>query len=400
VHNAVRFAALVLLTLAIARSSAAPAVHWPQDAYVWQRRWTPAVGEALHRAADLISEWRVLAAETDSRGRLVPVAPEWRALRATGKPVIAVIRIDGTLEHFDQASLIAGIDRLAAAWNAQGARVAGLEIDYDCGTQHLADYAEFLKQLRKLDGIPPHLSITALPTWLGSRALDALVAIPDEVVLQVHAIRAPENGLFNANDARAWVDAFAARTETPFRVALPDYGVRTIWDSDGGLVSIVGEMPRLAGGAHAVELMAKPQDAARLLASLSLSPPQHLRGVVWFRLPTADDSRTWSEETWRAVINGEPLRADIAVTALPGAMQGVTDIVLRNPGNIDTELPRRVGLPSGCTLADGINGYALEAQQGEFFLKRLQTALLRAHREQTIGWVRCGQVQGAFDVRP
>jgi hypothetical protein len=97
-------------------------------------------------------------------------------------------------------------------------------------------------------------------------------------------------------------------------------------------------------------------------------------------------------------MRGEDLRTDVIVVARPGATSGLSDIVLVNRGRIDAELPRRIGLPQGCTLADGVNGYALDNSARNIFLRRLQTAMLHAHREQTIGWMRCAW--GNINVRP
>ena len=140
----------------------------------------------------------------------------------------------------------------------------------------------------------------------------------------------------------------------------------------------------------------RAQPSIRLLDDLARNPPAHFAGIVWFRLPTGDDMLTWSAGTWRAVMRDADLRTDLAVVARPSATSGMSDIVLVNRGRIDAELPRAIGLPQGCTLADGVNGYALEARN--ISLRRLQTALLPAHREQTIGWMRCAS--GDFDVRP
>src|SRR5215470_12431343 len=73
----------------------------PQDAYVWQRKWTPAVRAALNNSADLVEAWRVLAAFSDSRGRLEAVAVDWRALADTKRPVIAVVRFNRQLSWLD-----------------------------------------------------------------------------------------------------------------------------------------------------------------------------------------------------------------------------------------------------------------------------------------------------------
>lgn len=384
----------VAALLGLARSSVLPQQHMSPDAYVWQRVWTPALLSALRDSRGVVSQWRVLAAETDAAGMLRPIAVNWSALADTRRPVIAVIRIDGSLQHWNEDALLAKIGELVTAWRRLPTPLAGLEIDYDCGTAQLASYAGFLTRLRSLQ--PHHLSITALPTWLSSRAMDQVVAAADETVLQVHAVRAPQNGLFDPDLALQWIDAFDRRTTKPFRVALPDYGARIVRRDDGSILAIESEEPRLAGGDQATEILAKPADVARLLADLSRAPPSHFAGIVWFRLPTTDDARTWSPETWRAVMAGRDLKTDLAVVARASTTPGMADIVLINRGSIDAELPRAVGLPQGCTLADGVNGYALDAQN--ISLHRLQTALLRAHREQTIGWMRCAW--GNFDVRP
>jgi hypothetical protein len=389
---------LLLASLGLARSSGAPPPAIAQDAYVWQRVWTPAVLSALGNSADLVTGWRVLAAETDARGNLRSVAVNWATLSATHRPVIAVIRIDGSLANWDEGALLAKIGTLAAGWRKLAVPPTGIEIDYDCGTARLAFYAQFLARLRAIPDIPRHLSITALPAWLSSYELDSVIAAADEVVLQVHAVRTPTSGLFDPALARNWIDEFGARTTKPFRVALPDYGARIVQADDGRILAIESEEPRLAGGGRTTGLMAMPAEVERLLDGLARDPPAHFAGIVWFRLPTGDDALAWSPETWRAVMRGQDLHTDVVVIARPGATSGLSDIVLVNRGRIDAELPRRIGLPQGCTLADGVNGYALDNSARNIFLRRLQTALLHAHREQTIGWMRCAW--GNINVRP
>jgi hypothetical protein len=384
--------------LGLARSSGLPQRLASQDAYVWQRVWTPALLSAIRNASDVVAEWRVLTAETDAKGTLRPVAVNWNVLAASHRPVIAVIRIDGSLANWDEDALVAKIGTLAAGWHELAVPPTGIEIDYDCATARLPFYAQFLTRLRSIPGIPRRLSITALPTWLSSAVMDRVIAAADEIVLQVHAVRAPRNGLFDPDLARIWIDALDARTTRPFRVALPDYGARIVRSGDGRILAIESEEPRLAGGDRTTELMAAPVEVAKLMGDLARTPRRHFAGIVWFRLPTAGDALTWSTETWRAVMRGGNLQTDIVVVARTGTTPGMGDIVLVNRGGIDAELPRAIGLPQGCALADGVNGYALDISAGHIFLHRLQSALLHAHREQTIGWMRCAW--GNFDVRP
>jgi hypothetical protein len=88
----------------------------PQDAYIWQRKWTPALRVALKQSADLVRAWRVLAAYSDDGGRLQPVAVDWHALKNTGRPVIAVVRINGQLAQYDDDQLLRDLDGLLSEW--------------------------------------------------------------------------------------------------------------------------------------------------------------------------------------------------------------------------------------------------------------------------------------------
>jgi hypothetical protein len=129
---------------------------------------------------------------------------------------------------------------------------------------------------------------------------------------------------------------------------------------------------------------------ATLLAGLRDDPPAGLAGIVWFRLPTAQDARAWSLPTWRAVMAGAPLKEMLAVFFQPGAVPGAADVVLRNDGEVDAHLPAGIELPASCTIADGVNGYVLVRQPGQPLLRRERDGWLRAHYQRAIGWARCG----------
>lgn len=232
-----------------------PSAPFPHDAYIWQRAWTPRVIAAAERSADLVRAWRVLLAEADSAGRWVTVAVPWNALQATDRPVVAVIRIDGRL---DEARMPVLLDRIVATLDRPAGTITGLEIDYDCPTSRLAGYAGFLAVLRQRLPASLKLSITALPTWKNSPALDLLGTSLDEVVLQVHAVDDPHRGLFDPDQAEKWIHAFARRVARPLRVALPTYDVRVTW-RDGRLASVEGEMPLLTGKTPAPPCVPRPR---------------------------------------------------------------------------------------------------------------------------------------------
>jgi hypothetical protein len=328
------------------------------------------------------------------------VAVDWGALARTHRPVIAVIRIDGQLAHWNEDMLLADTRALAAGWRKAGVSIDGMEVDYDCGTAKLAAYAKFLERLRAAPELPKRLSITALPAWMESRDFDAVLAAADEAVLQVHAVRVPRWGLFDAALARRWINALERRATKSFRVALPDYSARIVRSDNGNILAVESEMPRLAGGATETDLIALPEDVSQLLGSLERESPSRLAGIVWFRLPTAADTQTWSLSTWRAVVRGDALATKIAIVTRPGATPGLTDIVLENEGDIDAPLPAALDLPRRCVLADGVNGYALKESRAGISLQRLQTGLLYAHHAQAIGWMRCPGAGANLHVRP
>ncbi|WP_158882288.1 DUF3142 domain-containing protein [Rhodanobacter sp. L36] len=374
------------------------------DAYIWQREWTPAVIDAMRDSGAAIRAWHVLAAQTDADGRLQVFHPDRAALRMSNKPVLLVVRIDGQLTQWDETKLLADTQALWHDWQSSGVRVAGLEIDHDCGTARLPAYTHFLSALRPLMR-GATLSITALPAWLDSSALDALLAQVDESVLQVHAVRDPRAGMFDDTLALHWANAYAQRSDKPFRIALPTYGSRVSWDANGRIASVQSESPVLDSGDDSRELLAMPQQIAGFIAQLQRDPPAHLMGIAWFRLPTARDDRAWSLATWLAVIRQQPLKNDVLAVAQPSTTPGMLDLLLRNPGELDAPLPTRVFLPPDCTLADGIQGYARQtvrdgSNRGTLSIKRLQPGLLQAHHQRIIGWARCAAQGVELHVEP
>jgi len=389
----------VFLLLAILPGARPTSRKLPHDAYVWQRRWTPAVGAALEQSSDVIRAWRVLIAELNPYGHWSLPVVDSSVLKNSQRPIVLVIRIDGRGISRDEGQTLADIDKLVERWRHTGLQIAGLEIDHDCGVTQLRAYTRFVVRLRARLNRPVALSITALPAWLPSPAVDELFAKVDEIVLQVHAVRSPRVGLFDRELARDWIWELSRRTSKPFRVALPAYGARVIWQNGGGLLAVESEAPLLEAADSAVELMAAPRDVSALLRDLEYSPPPNLSGVVWFRLPTAGDRRAWSLETWRAVILARPLRTHIEAIVQPSDTPGMNSLVLANTGDVDAELPQIVDLPAACTVGDGVNGFVLGSTDRGIKLQRSHVGFLRAHYHQVIGWMRCAPSSESVHVQ-
>ncbi len=372
----------------------------PHDAYIWQRAWTPHVVAATRGSSDIVRAWRVLLAESDQAGRWTSVAVPWADLRATARPVIGVIRIDGRL---DEKRMPVLLDQVVAKVETASADLAGLEIDYDCPTSKLPAYARFLGELRARLSRRLVLSITALPTWMDSGALERLARDLDEIVLQVHAVDDPRRGLFDPDQAERWVREFGRRIRIPFRVAVPAYDVRVTWRPDGRLASVEGEVPLLSGAGNGELLEAAPAQVLRFLRALDRLAPDNLAGIAWFRLPTDADSRSWSRQTWRAVITGVLPPARVTAALVPTERADLWTVTLTNDGPVDAALPRRVRLDPACEMADGANGFRLTAASlgagRPLVLETARVERLRANRGRIIGWARCTQTnEGKLDV--
>jgi hypothetical protein len=328
------------------------------DAYVWQRRWSAQLGEAVEQAPAAIRGLRVLALERSGAQRVpVAVAVDVAALARSGREVVAVFRIDGTAPLDGVA--VDEIAEVAHAWRRQGVRVRGLEIDHDCATAALPAYAAWLGRARaRQDDLA--LSITALPTWLASPALPALLANVAEAVVQLHAIAAPV--LFDPGQARSFAEAWSRVAGRAFRVALPTYRARL---RDG------------------TRLAADPASVAGFLADLRKRPIPGLSGVAWFRLGHAGDADAWAAPTLAAVMHGTPLAADIAARLVDGG-SGAFDVVVENRGSLDGDMPGILSLRGDIDVLDGVRGLVAHGSS----LVAATPTRLRAGERAVVGYVR------------
>ena len=385
----------VLLLCACERQDAAPL---DQQLYVWQRQWTSAHELALKDSRSDFSTLRVLALQafpSDGWHRARIDAP---LLKHDGRPLIAVIRLDGQLKSLDQSQVTAQILQVVADWQAQGLTLSGVEIDHDAGNARLPEYIEFLTHLRSALPASLPLSITALPAWLGSSQLPALLATVDSGVLQVHAVSDPRRGLFDPERARRWASAWGKISSKPFYLALPAYGVALLPDADGAPV-VESEVPIEREGQRR-ELLADPLQLSRLAKALREDPPEHLAGLIWFRLPLANDRRAWSLTTLRAVARGDALSSQLGLAFSDHA--GLQDIALRNVGNLDSAWPTRIIVKaSACEGADALAGYSLQQSADLLTFTRLRDGRLPAGGQRAIGWARCAFIdQGGSHVDP
>lgn len=386
-------------------SSKVHATTWDQQAYIWQRVWTPQHQEALVQSHSLFSGLRVLGLQINHGEDLSKISVDTKMLQQDGRPIWFVVRLDGQLPDIDSALVIKRLLSLLRLWQQNGLTVVGVEIDYDSPTSKLETYKNFLKLLRSQLSQNLQISITLLPTWLSSTELPALVQQADISVLQVHAVLSPEKGLFDAKRANQWIKQYSGITSKPFYVALPAYGIGLTRLQDQQLL-VESETPlHLAGKMQ--ELSVEPQTMSDFLSQLRTHDTPNFKGLIWFRLPLDGDRRAWSMPTLKAVILQQPLAVQwiVDAQAQPSTNEQTTilyDLVLRNRGQIDGRLPNEITLSTKrCQLADAVANYRLDHDGQNLRFIRIHSQQLRAGQNQAIGWVRCTQIgQGDIHVIP
>lgn len=384
----------------------------PQEAYVWQRAWTPAVRQAVGKASDF-QTLVVLAAEVDLSTRPARVARPgvaWDDLK--GRPVGLALRIGrfqgwggGTGRFADDPEtvrLLADLAwELAARARSHALDLREIQLDYDCPESKLADYPVLVDAVKQRVA-PVPVTITALPSWLRhERVFRKLARAANGFVLQVHSLQVPAQpgspfALVDPGAARRAVED-AAGAGRLFRVALPTYGYGVVRDKEGDLLGVVAEG---ASGSGLPEVVSDPKSMAGLVRDWTRDRPRELAGLIWYRLPVDGDTRNWPPATLRAVMAGRAPRSELR-TEIQNLRPGLAEILLVNRGETALPWPSPLHIRWGSdTLiaADAIAGYRLlRTGPREARLERLPDAVraLRPGERRIVAWLR---FQGTAEV--
>lgn len=159
----------------------------------------------------------VLAGEVRAadNSRFVPLRP--KAPSADHADIWLVLRV----ERIDwEESTTRQLMRELSRWETAGARMKGVQIDFDSATLHLDRYADFLAELREELPEAYRLSVTGLMDWSANgdpMALAKLGGIIDEIVIQT----------YQARDTIPGYERYLAtlsRLGMPYRIALVEGG--------------------------------------------------------------------------------------------------------------------------------------------------------------------------------
>ena len=389
--------AFVLIAFATART--APRLSGPlfKEAYVWQRRWTPAVSAAVAESRPRLAGIVVLGAEVGwEDGRPVVSRVAVPAAATAGTRAGLAIRIAPFRADFGAAS--AGLSEIAASTLASARAGAWepseLQLDFDCPTARLEDYARWVRAVRARVA-PTPVTVTVLPTWLRASAFRNLLAVADGWVLQVHSLRLPRFGergsLCDVSAVRRAVEE-AGRFGQPFRVALPTYGyaVRFGGREDSAQSATASIRARRWDTQSRVEVGADPKALAGLIAAWTADRPSALAGVIWYRLPVAGDVRNWSWATLERVMAGE-MPTSAADVDMRHAAAGLVEIDIVNVGDVD--LPRTVRVAvrwqgGELVASDALGGSRVVRRKRSEIRLSSWTNGLRPGERRAIAWLR------------
>lgn len=289
-------------------------------------------------------------------------------------------------ERIDEAALArAAVETFLAdseRASKDGARVEGLQLDFDVPTRLLARYGRVLKTARASLPANTRLSITGLPTWMSAdAALRATLEPVDFWIPQLYGAEIPATAerlvpIASPGDVRR-ASARARTFGKPFYAGLAAYGYALVYDEKGKLIELSGDVEparvavdrnfdlverrtfgsgaagsgTAAGAAHAGEwryVYRAREDAflgdvlVRAGERIAFDVPSgeslrasargvretagdSLLGICVFRLPTRGDRTTLGLAQIKAALEDRDAEASTRVTLAPESKEGSTN---------------------------------------------------------------------------
>ncbi|MDH4317988.1 MAG: DUF3142 domain-containing protein [Desulfobulbaceae bacterium] len=396
-------AALSVLLVAASFSFFQPPAALEHCAYIWQRKWTPQVGEAVQTATPHMAGFAVLAAEIsfDKTGpSAVFVQPDYHVLRSSSTPVVLCLRIGSWSGPFAGNDNIAHfvsdtIGKIIRNAENGGLQPEELQIDFDCGSAQLTGYAIWLHKIRReLGNI--RLSFTALPDWLQQPDFPRLIAEADCFVLQVHSLtQSPDKKgytICEAQKAFEWAK-HAALFQKQFYVALPTHGYRLTMDQQGRVLDVTAEesdlLPQI--GEQRQTVFSDWREMSMLVKKLTQESLLNLRGIMWYRLPVAGDRLNWSLPTLLALVSGRDPISRVRVLE-NRKEENLVELLIKNEGEtvIHRASFRIAWEQSELLAADSLSGFTMERGDKGVIMTadQIDYAGLYPGEQKTVAWLR------------
>jgi len=171
-------------------------------------------------------------------------------------------------ERLDTAALASVIVETyaqdVARASSDGARVAGLQLDFDVPTRLLPRYRQLLRATRELLPLVPQgrelsltetkLSVTGLPTWMDAPEISGVLAAVDFWVPQFYGATIPDRldqlTPITSPQVVARGVARARQLNRPFYAGLPAYGYAILYSPGGALIALRGDLDPARVASH------------------------------------------------------------------------------------------------------------------------------------------------------
>lgn len=333
--------------------------------YVWQRAWDEELKNTVSERAASFENVTVLGAEINWRKE-----QGW-SIKAVGEAInyarenqdndagLAVRIGVGVAQHrWDETSVSYALEMIEPVVDG----VDRVQIDYDCPTSKLADYARFLEALRRRYP-EKKIEFTALPDWLYSDDFSRLLEHVDSYVMQVHGVSGHGAGwvLCDAEQAKKIAEKCAEHYK-PYLIALPTYRHVLHLDDEGAIKDVSSEGGRLSVGGRYEVVAANAAELAALIRAWESDRPAMMRGVVWFRLPIPTDRMNWTWDTLSKVKQGIVPEGKLKIGFEHDA-SGLVKVVIENTSDQRMDWPKEliVEWSKGFCIANGVEGdYAIK----------------------------------------
>jgi hypothetical protein len=374
-----------------------------QRGYIWQREWTPAVIDSLGEAARRMDGVVILGAEisfAEKKPEIIKASIDWEVVKRQAEHCSVALRVAPFAGPFraddGPARTIVGVTKdILDDARAHDVKIEEFQFDFDCAQKNLGSYRAWLQALRPAIR-PSRFVITTLPAWLESSEFLSLVRETDGYVLQVHSIPISSGSakLCDVRLAREWA-AKAAKLGLSFSVALPTYRGTAGYGPDGKLLSVAMDsvQPSWPPGTRILEFGADADEIAGLVRTWQKARPTQLRELLWYRIPTATDTRNWRWVTLSAVLAGR--RPEHKLRVLQEGANPI-DLSILNAGEADEQLNSDVMATwkgAGLDASDALSGWSVRSENGRAVFQAIaqQSVRLPPGAIRKIGWLRFDQ---------
>ena len=333
--------------------------------YIWNRKASDSQAENIRYCHNFLDGFSILASEVNWNKNKAIVKNIELPKEKFGINSIS-IRINdfpGKIDSQEEA-ILEITQKALKRFEDNGFEIDEIQIDFDCSSSKLENYAKLLNSLNK--HFTKKLSITALPSWLKQGSFAEVIQNCDSYILQLHSLTLPKNiniisPLFDSEKALKWVKQ-AAKLEKDFSVSLPTYGYFLGFDENGNYMGVSSEQgPK--NWPHTKVLMTDINSVNDFIEAINIKHPKNLKSIFWFRLHNDADNLNWNSDAIRSLVMGNKVYSDSLEVIYSKQNESLTDIYLRNNSSIPVILNKGQSLnftEDNIHFADTLQNFKLE----------------------------------------